>query len=56
MIFDQVSVQTIIHYALEYFGKAWGHRHFAVIAYVTTALTLLNRAIFKSFGKIHFSV
>ena len=41
---NQVSVQTIIHYALEYFAEPWEHRYWSIVTYVTTVFTLLNRS------------
>ena len=44
IIFDQVFVQTIIHYVLQYFGKAWEHRYWSIVTYkiVVTVITLIN--------------
>ena len=49
IIFDQVFVQTIIHYVLEYFGKAWEHRYWSIVTYkiVVTVITLINRLMKK---------
>ena len=49
IIFDQVFVQTIIHYVLEYFGKAWEHRYWSIVTYkiVVTVITLINQLMKK---------
>ena len=59
IILDQVFVQTIIQNALEYFGKAWEHRCWSIVTYITTVHTFINRSdpcYFKSSGKTPFQI
>ena len=49
IIFNQVFVQTFIHYALKYFEEVSEQRYWYTITYIATA-------IFKSSGKAPFSV